>query len=190
VALTPPPPAAIVIAGGRSTRFGSDKLLAEVAGRTLLERTMEAVGACATVVLVSAATETVPRGVVTVSEYPRWGGPCAAIAAGVAALPGELDETLIVSADVARPADAVAALHGMVAGVLADEGGNAQWLLARVPLAALRARLAELDASGGADGLPARALIGHLGLPIVPAHRDAVADIDEPHDLERLKERP
>nr|WP_246312789.1 NTP transferase domain-containing protein [Leifsonia shinshuensis] len=189
VALTPPPPAAIVIAGGRSTRFGSDKLLAEVGGRTLLQRTMEAVSGCATVVLVSATNETVPRGVVTVSEYPRWGGPCAGIAAGVAALPAEASETLIVSADLARPRNTIAALHAIDAGVLADGDGNVQWLLARVPVAALRAQLAELDATGATAGRPARALIGHLGLPIVPAHRDAVADIDEQHDLERLKER-
>ncbi len=190
VALPPPPPAAIVIAGGRSSRFGSDKLLAEVEGRTLLQRTMEAVGGCATVVLVSATNETVPRGVVTVSEFPRWGGPCAGIAAGVAALPETAAETLIVSADLARPDRAVAALHAIASGVLADQDGNAQWLIARVPAAALRTQLAVLDASGGTAGLPVRALIGHLGLPIVRAHRDAVADIDERHDLERVKERP
>ncbi|MFE4952045.1 molybdenum cofactor guanylyltransferase [Leifsonia sp. NPDC056665] len=188
MALPPPSPAVIVIAGGRSSRFGSDKLLAEIDGRTLLQRTMEAVSGCATVVLVSATNETLPRGVVTVSEYPRWGGPCAGIAAGVAALPEETSETLIVSADLARPALAVAALHAIESGVLADQDGNAQWLLARVPVAALRAQLAELDATGGTAGRPARALIGHLGLPIVRAHRDAVADIDERHDLERVKE--
>lgn len=189
MAPTPPPPAAIVIAGGRSTRFGSDKLLAEVGGRTLLQRTMEAVAGCATVVLVSATNETLPRGVVIVSEYPRWGGPCAAIAAGAAALPDAAAETLIVSADLAHPGDAVAALHGIDAGILADRDGHPQWLLARLPVVALRARLAELDAEGGTAGLPVRALVGRLGLPIVPAHRDAVADIDEQHDLERLKER-
>ncbi|WP_185278112.1 molybdenum cofactor guanylyltransferase [Leifsonia shinshuensis] len=189
MAPTPPPPAAIVIAGGRSTRFGSDKLLAEVDGRTLLQRTMEAVSGCATVVLVSATNETVPRGVVIVSEYPRWGGPCAGIAAGVAALPETTTETLIVSADLARPASAVAALHAIETGVLADQDGNVQWLLARVPVPALGAQLAKLDADGGAAGRPVRALIGHLGLPIVPTHRDAVADIDEQHDLDYLKER-
>ncbi|MGH1523483.1 molybdenum cofactor guanylyltransferase [Leifsonia sp. L25] len=189
MALPPPPPAAIVIAGGRSTRFGSDKLLAEVDGRTLLQRTMEAVSGCATVVLVSATNQTVPRGVVVVSEFPRWGGPCAGIAAGVAALPETVTETLIVSADLARPARAVAALHAIETGVLADGDGNVQWLLARAPVAALRAQLEQLDAGGGTAGRPVRALIGHLGLPIVRAHPDAVADIDEQHDLERAKER-
>jgi molybdopterin-guanine dinucleotide biosynthesis protein A len=138
---------------------------------------------------VSATNETVPRGVVVVSEFPRWGGPCAGIAAGVAALPETAADTLIVSADLARPASAVAALHSIESGVLADHDGNVQWLLARVPVAALRAQLDHLDADGGAAGRPARALVGHLGLPIVRAHRDAVADIDEQHDLERLKER-
>ena len=72
--------------------------------------------------------------------------------------------------------------------MLADGDGNVQWLLARVPVPALRARLAELEAAGGTAGLPVRALVGHLGLPIFPAHRDTIADIDEPHDLERLND--
>ncbi|MFF2772910.1 molybdenum cofactor guanylyltransferase [Streptomyces bacillaris] len=188
MALTPPPPAALVIAGGRSTRFGSDKLRAEVDGRTVLQRTMEAVSGCAPVVLVSAADDPVPHGVLLVSEYPRWGGPCAGIAAGVAALPADAVETLIVSADLARPERAVAALHGIASGLLADQDGNTQWLLARVPVDALRAQLAQLEATGGTTGLPVRALLGPLGLPVVRASDHAIADIDLPEDLDRLKE--
>jgi hypothetical protein len=121
-----------------------------------------------------------------VSEYPRWGGPCAGIAAGVAALPEGTSEALIVSADLARPADAIAALHGMPPGVLADEAGNIQWLLARVPLPALRNRLAQLQAARGVAGIPVRALIGDLDLPIVRVSADVVADVDEPRDLDKV----
>lgn len=181
-----PAEAAIVVAGGRSTRFGSDKLQAQVGGRTLLLRTIEALSDCRTVVIVSAADHTLPRDVVRVSEYPRWGGPCAGIAAGVAALPEGTSEALIVSADLARPADAIAALHGMPPGVLADEAGNIQWLLARVPLPALRNRLAQLQAARGVAGIPVRALIGDLDLPIVRVSADVVADVDEPRDLDKV----
>lgn len=184
-------PAAIVIAGGRSTRFGSDKLLAEVEGRTLLDRTLKAVRPCATVVLVSGSHASVASGLVTVSEHPRWSGPCAAIAAGLGALGADagVDDVLIVAADLAHPPAAVAALLAIDAGVLADADGHPQWLLARASLAALRDRLAQVEAEGGAAGRPARAIVGELGLPLIAASADAIADIDLPHDLDRMKEQ-
>lgn len=189
MAPAPPPPAAIVIAGGRSTRFGSDKLAAEIGGRALLARTLDAVRTCTPVALVSGAEAPLTRGLVTVSEYPRWGGPAAAIAAGVAALPEHAAETLIVAADLANPETAVAALLGVATGVLADGEGRAQWLLARAPTAALRARIARLEAEGGTTGRPARAILGELGLALVAAPGDAVADIDLQQDLDRMKEQ-
>jgi molybdopterin-guanine dinucleotide biosynthesis protein A len=184
----PRPPAAIVVAGGRSTRFGSDKLAAELGGRTLLERTLSAVSGCDAVVLVSATSTDLPDHIVRVSEYPRWCGPAAAIAAGVAALPDGARETLIVAADLANPEAAVTALLALQAGVLADAEGHPQWLLARAPAAALRDRLGELRAAGGTEGRPARAVVGELGLPLVCVTAAAIADIDLPDDLERMKE--
>jgi molybdopterin-guanine dinucleotide biosynthesis protein A len=184
-----PAPAAIVIAGGRSSRFGGDKLSARVDGRSLLERTLEAVGDAAAIVVVSGAESTGRRACVSVSEYPRWGGPCAAIAAGLAALPAATADTLIVAADLAYPESAVAALRGIESGILADADGREQWLLARVPLGPLRERIAHLEATGGTTGRPARAALGDLGLPLVPASPDAIADIDDRHDLARVKEQ-
>ncbi|MEN0085237.1 MAG: NTP transferase domain-containing protein [Leifsonia sp.] len=172
--------AVVVVAGGRSTRFGSDKLQHRVQGRTLLERTTAAAAAVGPVVLVTA--EGVPAAGIAVSEYPRWGGPCAAVAAGVDAVDGPGD-VLVVPADLADPASALAALTRIPGGVLTDEDGHPQWLLARAPVADLRARLAGLRSSG-ADlaGLPASALLRHLpGRHPVPAA--ACADIDTPADL-------
>ncbi|MCI0158397.1 NTP transferase domain-containing protein [Leifsonia shinshuensis] len=183
------PPAAIIVAGGRSSRFGGDKLSARLHGRTLLDATLAAVAGCEPVVLVSATCPTVAEGVVTVSEHPRWGGPAAAIVAGAAALPREVDETLIIAADLVDPEAAVAALLAIGHGVLADETGRAQWLLARVPARALHERIARLEAEGAATGRPAASITGELGLPIVPARAEAIADIDLPEDLDRMKEQ-
>ncbi|MGN6428539.1 MAG: molybdenum cofactor guanylyltransferase [Leifsonia sp.] len=182
------PPAALVIAGGRSSRFGGDKLQARLGGRTLLDGTMQAVAGCEPIVLVSATWPRTATGVVAVSEHPRWGGPAAAVAAGVAALPAEVEETLIVAADLADPEAAVAALLAVESGLLADDDGRAQWLLARVPTAALRERIARLQAEGGASGRPARAILGELGLALVRAPAGTIADIDLQEDLERAKE--
>lgn len=185
----PAPPAAIVIAGGRSSRFGDDKLHARIDGLTLRERTLAAVRGSNPVVLVTASDTAAPGASVTVSEYPRWGGPCAAIAAGVAALPDSATDVVIVAADLGHPEVALSVLLGIDSGILADADGRAQWLLARAPVAALRQRIAALEAAGGTAGRSARAALGDLGLPLVPASDDAVADIDERPDLDRLKEQ-
>ncbi len=184
--------AVIVIAGGRSSRFGADKLQHRIGGRTLLERTVDAARACGPVIVVGAGE--IPPGVtVAVSEWPRWGGPCAAIAAGVDALAGIEGEALLLSADLVDPAATVAALQAAGAGVLTDAGGRPQWLLARAPLDALRARIASLrvDRPTLAD-LPARAVVS-----VVDARHQVdgrvCADVDTPSDLplpaaERAKE--
>ena len=175
--------AVIVVAGGRSTRFGSDKLRHVIDGRTLLERTVDAARGADVVVLVS-ASET-PEGVyIAVSENPRWGGPCAAVAAGVDALAASpATDVLILAADLANPASAISALRSIDAGVLTDADGSPQWLLARSPRAVLERRIAELRGERGAlDGLPASALLGVVdGRHRAPA--DVHADIDSPADL-------
>ena len=174
--------AVIVVAGGRSRRFGRDKLQYRIGGRTLLERTGEAAAACGPVIVVGAGD--VPAGAaVAVSEWPRWGGPCAAIAAGVDAVAGVEGDVLIVSADLSDPDAALEALAAIEAGVLVDTGGRPQWLLARVPLAALRTRLAALRTD-----LPTLAGASAAALVDVVEARHAVdpricADIDTPSDL-------
>jgi molybdopterin-guanine dinucleotide biosynthesis protein A len=178
------PGAVIVVAGGRSRRFGSDKLGHRIGCRTLLERTVEAAGHAGPVVLVTAA-DPPPSVVVAVSESPRWGGPCAAIAAGVdavASLAPEDADVLILPADLADPVSAVAALLAE-GGVLVDGDGHPQWLLARAPLAGLRARIAELRRERPTlDGLSAAALLSVVESRH-PVADDVCADIDVPSDL-------
>ncbi|MCB2060988.1 MAG: molybdenum cofactor guanylyltransferase [Novosphingobium sp.] len=70
-----------VLAGGQSTRFGSDKALAELGGRTLLARAVDAMsGWCEHVVVVGRETAPAP----TLPDWPRPGmGPLAGIAAAL-----------------------------------------------------------------------------------------------------------
>ena len=67
-----------VLAGGLSTRFGSDKALAEFAGHTLIARAVDALsGWCEYVVVVGRETAPAP----TLPDWPRPGmGPLAGIA--------------------------------------------------------------------------------------------------------------
>lgn len=69
----------VVLAGGQSTRFGSDKALAELDGRTLLSRAVEALsGWCELVVI--AGREIGPGRCI-----PDWPGPNMGPLAGIAA---------------------------------------------------------------------------------------------------------
>lgn len=70
-----------VLAGGGSTRFGSDKALAELGGRTLLARAVDALsGWCEHVVIAGRAAGPAP----TIPDWPRAGmGPLAGLAAAL-----------------------------------------------------------------------------------------------------------
>lgn len=176
--------AAIVVAGGRSTRFGGDKLRHRIDGRTLLERTVAAARACGTVVVVGAA-DAPPGADVAVSEFPRHAGPCAAIGAGVDAVRGMCGDAdvLILAADLADPVTAVSALLARAPGVLADADGRPQWLLARIPLAELRDVIGEqLRERPTLAGLPASTLFARVEARHPVADR-ILADIDTPADL-------
>jgi molybdopterin-guanine dinucleotide biosynthesis protein A len=190
--------AAIVVAGGRSRRFGSDKLRHRVDGVSLFERTLRAARVFSPVVVVTANDLTdellaagdgsatpVSAEVIAVSEYPRWGGPCAALAAGVDAL-GEDDKDLIVlPADLADPDEAVATLLDLREGVLSDERGWPQWLVARTSLSLLRERLSGLRSRvGGLDNLPASAVMSVVATRAIVAEH-TIRDIDTPADLDR-----
>lgn len=67
-----------VLAGGRSVRFGSDKALAELGGRTLIAKAVDALsGWCEHVVVVGRETAPAP----TLPDWPQPGmGPLAGIA--------------------------------------------------------------------------------------------------------------
>lgn len=87
-----------VLAGGRSTRFGSDKALAELGGRTLLARAVDALAAqCDAVVVVGREQAPAP----TLPDWPRANmGPLGGIAAALHhARDAGYDEVLTCSVD-------------------------------------------------------------------------------------------
>lgn len=70
-----------VLAGGQSTRFGSDKALAELGGQSLMQRAIDSLsGWCAQVVVAGREQAPVP----VVADWPRGGmGPLGGIAAAL-----------------------------------------------------------------------------------------------------------
>ncbi|GII98449.1 molybdopterin-guanine dinucleotide biosynthesis protein A [Sediminihabitans luteus] len=116
---------AIVLAGGRSSRLdGAPKPEIVVAGSTLLDHVLAATASAAGVVVVGPDDLRRP-GVRVVREDPPFGGPVAAIGAGLAALDAPAPWVLVLACDVPRAARAVPALIAAVAGTGAGTDARA-----------------------------------------------------------------
>lgn len=206
---------AVVLAGGRASRLGGrDKTTLVFGGESLLERAIAATAGAALTVVVGPERE---RGEVAgrpaeaavrwTLEAPRFGGPAAALGAGVAVL-AATDRAdaprpwvLVLAADLPYALEAARALLAGLAerdgaarardaspavrdGLIAvDETGRDQPLLAVYRTEALRAALA---AHGDLAGLPLRAITGGLALERRPLPGPLTADVDEPADAAAL----
>lgn len=84
--MSQPTVSAIVLAGGRSRRFGRDKLVELVGGRTLLEHAVAAVGPLAQETIVVGAPDesrTVPDGAILVRDPSSFEGPLVGVLTGL-----------------------------------------------------------------------------------------------------------
>ena len=190
----------IVLAGGRSSRFGSDKLVAEIDGRTLLDRAVEAVATIAAEVIVVVAPDDdrpLPRASVPVRavvDGEPFGGPLVGLRAGLE----EAREPIVVVVGGDMPSLRPSVLSALVRALLsAGDTVGAAVLRSRgslVPLpAALRTGTAS-DRVGAlvADGerrlrslferLPTRVLEEGEWRPLDP-DGETLRDVDRPSDL-------
>jgi molybdenum cofactor guanylyltransferase len=189
----------IVLAGGRSTRFGRDKLGETYRGRPLLHHAVARVSEVCDLVVVVLAPDaeepTVPEGVaVRFARDPEEGeGPLAGAAVGLRAAGSDL--AVLVGGDMPRLVPAVlremlraARETGAVAVALSD-GGDARPLpcVLRVEPAA-----GPTDALLGDGRRSLRDLLASVPTVVVdePAwtaldpERGTLVDVDEPSDLE------
>ncbi|HWU45369.1 MAG TPA: DUF6457 domain-containing protein [Humibacter sp.] len=180
--------AAILLGGGRASRLGGvDKPGLIVDGRTLADHAFEAARDCRPIVAVGPPSLR-RDGVLLVREDPPFGGPVAAIGAGLAALGDHAPEwMLLLACDLPRAASAVALLRstGPVSDevdgvVLVDEHGRDQWLAGRYRVRALRDALSRLDELPGTS---MRRLVERLRLLRVPDGAGASADLDTWDDI-------
>ncbi len=102
---------AVVLAGGRSERFGRDKLAEPIDGRPLLFHAIEAVRGQATETVVVAppgVTPALPPGVRVVHDTVAYQGPLAGLSAGLRACREPV--ALVIGGDMPWIADAVVTL--------------------------------------------------------------------------------
>ncbi|KGN35956.1 molybdopterin-guanine dinucleotide biosynthesis protein MobA [Knoellia flava TL1] len=175
----------IVLAGGSSRRFGSDKLAAPLSdGLSVLDACLTGMPSAWPLVVVG-PSRPVPA---AVSERVRWvresppgGGPLAGVAAGLALVEAEV--VCLVAGDTPGAGGVLPALVSALladpaldAAVASDGEGRANPLLAAYRVEALRGAV-----PSPAAGVAARTL---LTLPhvVVPAPAEA-RDVDTPADL-------
>lgn len=190
---------AIVLAGGRSSRFGRDKLAEPVDGRPLLDHAVAAVRALGPdldVVVVAApgGDPRVPSGVRVAHDDTAYEGPLAGVATGLVALSPDVDRVVVVGGDMPTLVPAVLALlldalTTSDAAIL-DQGARRRPL----PMAIRRAAAADQAPAILASGERAlRALLETLGTTVIAAaHWRAldpvgatVRDVDVEADLDR-----
>jgi molybdopterin-guanine dinucleotide biosynthesis protein A len=176
--------AGIVVAGGSARRLsGVDKPALSVGGQPLLARAIHALEGAERVIAVG------PRrpgfDVVWTREPVPGTGPVAALAAGLAFVPDDVDAVAVLAADLPGVRRStvdrlVAAIGDGDGAVLVDATGSRQWLLGAWRVAALKAALPEQ-----VENAALRRTLAALRITDVPAELGEADDIDTPEDLER-----
>jgi molybdopterin-guanine dinucleotide biosynthesis protein A len=175
----------VVLAGGTSRRFGSDKLAAPLHGSTVLDTLLASLPPGWPVVVVGPPREC-GRAVTWAREDPPGGGPLAGVAAGVSVVVTDL--VAVVAGDMPFAGHAVVDLVTALrtappevgAVVAVDPTARVNPLLAAYRTAAVRSVLP--DAPGG---LPARNLLGvaHVEVVVAGAASRGVDTLEDLHDL-------
>ena len=198
---------AIVLSGGTSSRFGSDKASAKINGQTLLEllitnllaEGLEEIVVVGPKVALNLGKKLEGAAKITfVREAPEFGGPVAAIAAAISEIQSE--QVAIFATDMpfapkflpALKARLDSKLESKLAGdaaLIVDSQGFAQPLAALYQSAPLKEALSELAKRDGVSGQSMKRLIIDLKQVLVPLHEtqlnpDYLLDIDTPQALE------
>lgn len=197
-----------VLAGGRSRRFGGDKLAARLDGRPLLDHAVAAVAALADEVLVVGRDAWSPadahpamrpdQRIRAVADRDPGGGPAAGLRTALEVAREPI--VLVVAGDMPRVAPAVLELlvrtlvagdPGVVDAVVLGYRGRLQPLPAalRVGAGTIAAQAAVASGDTSLAGLlarmPARVIEEAAWRPLDPEAR-TLADVDRPADLDRL----
>lgn len=186
-----------MLAGGRSSRFGSDKLVAVERGRRLLDHAISAASPhvdLVTVVLAPGAPEPqLPPGVETVRDAEDAQGPLAGLATGLS-VAGDEERVLLVAGDMPEASSGVLALllEALDRAPLAVLGEEPDDRPRPLPLACVAgpARSAVAGLRAG-DERRLRRIIDAMPHVVVPASswvpldpgRGTLRDVDTPDDL-------
>lgn len=184
-------PSAIILTGGSSTRFGSDKSQAKIGQLSLIQTLLATLSPDMEIVIVGPHFEETARTVTFTREDPVGGGPVAAIDAGLAKVRSEF--VVIIATDMPFASQIVEVLLESIpfnedAVIPLDSQGVRQPLCALYRTGALNKALAML---GSVPGQSVRRLLENLTvkeLSLGPDLQRILLDVDTPSDLEHAKD--
>jgi molybdopterin-guanine dinucleotide biosynthesis protein A len=197
---------AIVLAGGASSRFGSDKLAATIAGEAMLDRAITAVSVVVEQVIVAGPLRPAKGGtdgskVRSLPDRRGSAGPLMALDGALAAVTTEVavvvagDMPSLVPSVLALLVDALWLAPAIDAVVLGDPAEPTRRQPLPVALRVARARDAAAETIEAGDQSLVRAL-GRMTTVELPPKRwlsldpeaRTLVDIDVPEDLERVRD--
>ena len=178
---------AMILTGGSSSRFGSDKSQAKFGAHSLIEKLLITLPSEIDIIIVGPQLMSATREVTYTQENPLGGGPVAAIAAGLKLIDSEF--VAIIATDMPFASAILAVLTENFpetddAVIPLDSVGIPQPLCALYRSDALVRALTEL---GSTQGQSMRNLVQNLSvkeLRLEPAVRRILLDVDTPSDLE------
>jgi molybdenum cofactor guanylyltransferase len=180
---------AVVLCGGDSRRFGSDKTQADLGGSTVLDALLTTLPVDWAVVCVGPERPSARTRLLWTRENPPGGGPVAGVAAAlplvesavVVLLGGDMPYAGPMAASLARRLGEEAGVEVVVGR---DETGRLQPLLAAYRANSLRAAVPESPA-----GTPASRLLDTLRELVIPVPPQGTLDVDTLEDLEEARNR-
>ncbi len=179
---------AMILTGGTSSRFGSDKSHAMIGQLTLVENLLTSLPPDVEIVIVGPQMKNTSHAVTYTREDPAGGGPVAAIDAGLACIKTEF--VAVLATDMPFASRILDVLidnfpDSEEATIPLDSQGIRQPLCALYRTDALSRALSQL---GGVQGQSVRKLISLLAvkeLSLDANLRRILLDVDTPSDLER-----
>jgi len=192
----------IVLAGGRSSRFGAPKLDATLDGRPLLDHVLDLAARLSDDIVVAVAPAqdkpAMPAGVRVVGDTSAFGGPLAGLASALDVIEREI--VIVLAGDMPRLGTAIVQPLLIVLGSFAEVDAvvlERDGMRRPLPLVArakpVREAARAILGSGGEHSL--RALLDQLETRVIAeAHwtaldptGTALADVDRPEDLDALR---
>lgn len=179
---------ALILTGGRSSRFGSDKSLAMLKGQSLLSHLLTDLAVNIEVVIVGPTFESQLRPLKFVQEDPAGGGPVAAVDAGLAMISTEF--VALVATDMPFAATVIHelanSLESSIDGLVPiDAEGVPQTLCAIYRTSALRNALTTLGSPQGRSMRSLTALLQLREIELSASLKSRLLDIDTPEELQQ-----